>query len=63
LEDFHQINPDNIVFVDDNILEKPHDVRSHRNCTILVFVYYHYKLYIHVKIEYLLVQSLLDLPE
>ncbi len=62
-EDFHKISPDNIAFVDDNILKKLDDENSHRSCTILVFVCYHCMLYIPVEVEYHLAQYLLDLTE
>ncbi len=61
LEDFHQINSNNILFVDDNIFEKLDDEHSHRNFMILVFVCGHCRIYIHVKIEYYLDQSVPDL--
>jgi len=63
LEDFHQINSNNILFVDDNIFEKLDDEHSHHNCMILMFVYGHCRIYIHVEIEYHLDKSVPDLME
>jgi hypothetical protein len=63
LEDFHQITPDNILFVDDNIFESLDDEHSHRNYMILVFVHHQHRIYNHIKIEYYLDQFVFDLME
>jgi hypothetical protein len=62
-EDFHQIKPRSIVFVDDNILGKPRGGHSRRSYMILVFACYHDRFDIHGEIEYHLVQSRADLTE
>jgi hypothetical protein len=63
VEDSHQINSNNILFVDDNIFEKLDDERSHRNCMMLVFVCDHCRICILIEIEYYLDQFVPDLME